>query len=135
MKATEPFKEVIQSYLACRAATDELFAPSMSKPGKTIDDCCTYIMNTVKNSGCNGFADDEIFGMAVHYFDEDIIEVGKPITGHVVVNHTISLSETEQAEAKEAAMKKAVAEQLSHLTAKPKVVKKEVVVGDQISLF
>jgi FixJ family two-component response regulator len=92
-------------------------------------------MNTVKNSGCNGFADDEIFGMAVHYFDEDIIEVGKPITGHVVVNHTISLSETEQAEAKEAAMKKAVAEQLSHLTAKPKVVKKEVVVGDQISLF
>jgi hypothetical protein len=135
MKATEPFKEVIQSYLACRAATDELFAPNMSKPGKTIDDCCTYIMNTVKNSGCNGFADDEIFGMAVHYFDEDIIEVGKPITGHVVVNHTISLSETEQAEAKEAAMKKAVAEQLSHLTAKPKVVKKEVVVGDQISLF
>jgi len=135
MKATDSFKETIQSYLACRAATDELFAPSMSKPGKTIDDCCTYIMNTVKNSGCNGFADDEIFGMAVHYFDEDIIEVGKPITGHVVVNHTISLSETEQAEAKESAMKKAVAEQLSHLTAKPKVVKKEVVVGDQISLF
>jgi hypothetical protein len=23
---------------------------------------------------CNGFADDEIFGMAIHYYDEDTIE-------------------------------------------------------------
>ena len=135
MKATEPFKEVIQAYLVDRAMSDELFAPCMSKPGKTIDDCCTYIMNTVQASGRNGFTDDEIFGMAVHYFDEDVIEIGKPITGKEVVNHAISLSESEKVEAKETAMKQAVDEQLQHLKAKPKVVKKEVVVGDQISMF
>jgi hypothetical protein len=137
MKATEPFKEVIQSYLACRAATDELFAPNLTKPGKSIDDCCTYIMNTVKASGCNGFSDDEIFSMAVHYFDEDVIEIGKPITGQVVVNHTITLTDSEKAQAKEMAMKQAVNEQLQHLKAKPKpaVVKEDVVIGDQISMF
>ncbi|MBP9481471.1 MAG: hypothetical protein KBF15_08460, partial [Parabacteroides sp.] len=39
-----------------------------SKPEKNIDDCVTYILNEVKKSGCNGFADDEIYSMAVHYY-------------------------------------------------------------------
>jgi hypothetical protein len=30
-----------------------------------------------RKSSCNGFADDEIFRMAIHYYDEDTIEVGK----------------------------------------------------------
>jgi len=89
MKATDPFKEAIRQHLEQRAATDELFAVTFAKEGKNIDDCCTYILNKVHKSGCNGFADDEIFGMAVHYYDEDKIEVEKPVNARVVVNHSV----------------------------------------------
>lgn len=88
MKASPHFKTAIQKHLDGLAANDELFAETLEKPNKNIDDCITYIFNQVKASGCNGFADGEIFGMAVHYYDEDDINVGKPINGKVVVNHT-----------------------------------------------
>ena len=88
MKVSESFKNIIQQHLEQRAAADTLFAVTFAKEGKNIDDCVTYILNTVQKSGINGFADDEIFGMAVHYYDEDNIEVGKPATNsRVVVNH------------------------------------------------
>lgn len=70
MKATNHFKNTIQNYLEQRAQTDALFEWTYTtKENKNIDDCCTYILNEVLKSGCNGFADDEIFGMAVHYYD------------------------------------------------------------------
>jgi hypothetical protein len=46
-----------------------LFSVPYSKPEKNIDDFVTYLLNEVKKSGCNGFADDEIYSMAVHYYD------------------------------------------------------------------
>ena len=98
MKATDPFKRTIQAYLEQYSTTDELFAESLKKPSKNIDDCITYILNTVQKSGCNGFEDDEIFNMAIHYYDEDKIEVGKPISGKVVVNHQVEITEAEKAE-------------------------------------
>ena len=67
--------------------TDPLFAPNLMKPNKNIEECITYILNEVQKSGCNGFDDDEIFSMAVHYYDEDDIEVGKAVSCQVAVNH------------------------------------------------
>ncbi len=89
MKATENFKNAINDHLQSLADNDTLFAETLKKPGKNIDDCVTYILNQVKKSGQNGFADDEVFAMAVHYYDEDTIEVGEKINGRVVVNHHI----------------------------------------------
>ena len=89
MKGTEQFKKTIQTYLDERARTDELFAVTYAKENKNIDDCITFILNQVKNSGCNGFADDEIYSLAVHYYDEDTIDVGKPLSCNVVVNHVL----------------------------------------------
>ena len=66
-------------YLEQRAAEDALFAKKYRNPAKNIDDCVTYILNYVQKSGCNGFTDGEIYGQAVHYYDENEIEVGKPI--------------------------------------------------------
>ncbi|WCM42432.1 PcfK-like family protein [Flavobacterium sp. CBA20B-1] len=88
MKGTDHFKTAIQNHLNGLAAKDELFADSLKKDNKNIDDCITYILNQVKASGCNGFADEEIYQMAVHYYDEDDIAIGKPLNGTVVVNHT-----------------------------------------------
>ncbi len=69
MKTTNHFKQTIQSYLEQRVASDTLFEPSYTNPNKNIDDCITYILNTVQKSGCNGFTDIEIFSLAVHYYD------------------------------------------------------------------
>lgn len=106
MKATDYFKQTIQSYLQRRAQEDALFAPRYANPKKNIDDCITFILNYVKQSGCNGFADDEIYSLAMHYYDEDDIDIGKPLTNcKVVVNHTIELTEEEKAEAHAKAMR------------------------------
>ena len=68
MKGTEQFKKTIKAYSDDRAKTDALFATTYAKPNKNIDDCITFILNQVKNSGCNGFADHEIYSLAVHYY-------------------------------------------------------------------
>ena len=90
MKASDNFTKIITTYLHNLAKKDSLFAETLKKPNKNITDCITYIFKTVKNSGCNGFADEEIYGMAVHYYDEDDIKPGSVINAKVVVNHTIS---------------------------------------------
>lgn len=87
---TDPFKEAITSYLHELATQDELFAKTFSKPYKNIEDCATYILNEVKKSGRMGFADDEIFNMAIHYYDEETVEIGKPLTAKVVVNRALA---------------------------------------------
>jgi hypothetical protein len=115
MKSTEIFKNTIKAYLDKRATEDELFAASYAKTNKNLDNCITYILNTVKQSGYNGFSDDEIYSMAVHYYDEDNIEAGKNLDCKVVINHTVGLTDEEKADAREQAMQKAVNEAYSQI--------------------
>ena len=98
-KGTMAFADTIRHYLEKRAENDVLFAVKFANPSKSVEDCVTYIINEVKKSGCNGFTDDEIFGKAVHYFEENEIEVGNPINCKVVVNHTVELTEEEKEQA------------------------------------
>lgn len=119
MKSTENFKKVIESHLNEVAAKDEVFADKMKAEGKSINDCVTYILNTVKKSGCNGFTDAEIFGMAIHYYDEKDIKVGPKVNGSVVVNHKVELTEKEIQEAKEKAKQKVISEETERLRKKP----------------
>ena len=134
-KATDYFKQTIQSYLQRRAQEDELFAPRYANPKKNIDDCITFILNYVKQSGCNGFADDEIYSLAMHYYEKGAFDIGKPLTNcKVVVNHTIVLTEEEKAEARRQAMQKATDEAYRKITqGKNKTKKAET--ATQSSLF
>ena len=122
MSGTEHFTRTISEYLNLRAATDPLFAPNLAKPHKNIEDCITYILKQVQQSACNGFEDDEIYSMALHYYDEDDLEVGSPVACHVVVNHTIVLTEEEKAEARKQAIQQYQAQELRRLQ-EPKRVK------------
>lgn len=115
MKSTESFKKVISDHLASVAAADAQLAEKMDNPKKNIDDCITYILNQVKASGCNGFADAEIFGMAIHYYDEEDVKPGAKISCEVVVNHKPELTEEEKLEAKEKAKKQFEETQLKEL--------------------
>lgn len=118
MKGTENFKGVIQKHLEGLAASDPLFAETLKKKNKSIDSCITYILNTVKASGCNGFDDAEIFNMATHYYDEDNIKVGEKTKSTVVINHSVELTPEEIQNAKQAAIDKVIQEQREKMTAK-----------------
>lgn len=126
MKATEHFRQTIKAYLDERAKNDELFAVSYAKENKNMDDCVTFILNQVKISKCMGLTDEEVYSLAVHFFDEEDIEIGNPIACNVIVNHTVELTEEEKAQARQEALKEYQAEQLRKMqkrTNKPKTPK------------
>lgn len=126
MKATEHFKQTIKAYLDERAKNDELFAVSYAKENKNMDDCVTFILNQVKRSKCMGLTDEEVYSLAIHFFDEDDIEIGNSIAYNVIVNHTVELTEEEKAQARQDALKEYQAEQLRKMqkrTNKPKTPK------------
>jgi len=118
MNSTELFKKTIEAHLSKVAEQEPAFAEKLQHPDKNIDDCITYILNQVQHSGCNGFADEEIFGMALHYYDEAQIEVGKPIKCQVVVNHSVVISKEETSQAKEEARNRIMQEEMERLRKK-----------------
>lgn len=78
-----PFETAIKNYLDKRAEEDAQFATTYAKPNKNIKECCKYIFQQVeknkpKGERCVGVSDDEVFGLAVHYYDEDDIVVDGP---------------------------------------------------------
>lgn len=134
MKTTDSFKRTIEKHLKFKAFTDPLFAVALKKENKNINDCITYILNTVKDSKIEGFEDKEIFNMATHYYDEDDIKPGKNISrGSVVVNHQVKLTEEEIAEAKKKAIDSVISEQREKM--KKKSVKKTEITKDNSTLF
>ncbi|MBR6806131.1 MAG: PcfK-like family protein [Bacteroidaceae bacterium] len=71
-------KTVIKTYLENRAAADPQFAARYANPKKSIEECCKYITGEAYAKAKNGVAvlsDDAVFGLAVHYYDEDSIVV------------------------------------------------------------
>ena len=70
------FKQAIENHLQGRADMKE----KLSKKGKSIDGCCDYIFDVMRKraekerggkSAVGLYADpQEIFGLAVHYYDE-----------------------------------------------------------------
>lgn len=79
------FKQAIEDYLNGRPD----MADKLSKEGKTIDGCCDYIFDVMRKraekqrggkSAVGLYASpDEIFGMAVHYYDESDEDLKKEL--------------------------------------------------------
>lgn len=63
--------------------------------------------------------------MATHYYDEEEIEVGKPINCQVVVNHTVELTEEEKEQARQDAINKLRDEEMAKMR-RPKTTEKKV---------
>ena len=101
-KENQSFKQVIQSYLEQRAKRDSLFATSFAKQSKNIDECCNYIIGEAKKRGDNAvfMSDDEVFGLAVHYYDEDNIKVSKQTNYKVSTGNAKKEAASEQPETK-----------------------------------
>lgn len=138
MKGTDYFKETIKNYLDEKAKNDELFRAKYEVNPRPIDDVVTYILNQVQKSGCHGFCDDEIYGMAVHFYEENITDIGKPMNNcNVYVNHQVELSEEEKEEQRKIALKRFQDEELRKLEQrnKPKAKPQTETKQPQLSLF
>ena len=136
MKGTRAFQDTIAQYLMGRAENDPIFAIKLANPSKTMEQCCQYIISQVKKSGCCGFSDEEIYGWAMHFWDEPEVEVGEPINCQVVVNHVVELSEEEKAQARKEAIAKLRDEELAKMRkAQSKKASAEINTNQEPNLF
>ena len=116
---TDNFKKVIENHLKKKAFADPLFRKDFAKENKNIDDCVTYIINEVQKIGSQGYTDEEVFGMAIHYYSEDDVKVGsKSASGNVVINQHVTLSPEEIEEARKEARESIIKDE------KDKILKK-----------
>ncbi|MBR5573565.1 MAG: PcfK-like protein [Paludibacteraceae bacterium] len=138
-KQTERFEETIRQFLTRQGQKDPAFLKHCcevkQRLGKNTTDCCTYIINQVKNTGRCGFTDDEIFSLAMHYWDEENVEVGNRPQCQIVLNQEIKLSDEEIEECKKEARERLIKEQMNAMRTKntPQVTKKPE--GDTMLLF
>lgn len=130
------FKDTIQKYLQERAVEDPLFAPKFTNPNKSIDECCRYIMGEARKRGTSVvMSDAEVFGMAVHYYDEENIKIEKvSACCSVSSSRKVKLTEEEKKIAREVAIKRLAEEQYQLLKKKPAKKKADTNV-QQMSLF
>ena len=115
MKGTEAFKDAIERYVTGMADSDAAFAEKAVNPAKNIDDCVAYILNEVQKSGINGFTDEEIYSIAVHYYVEDNVSVGTMPQCQVIVNHQVQLTDEEIEELRKKAREKVFSEEASRI--------------------
>lgn len=69
------FEKIIQEFIEKACKTDEVLAGKYEKSGKDIEGCCRFIKSEAKKQakgGCAVIEDAQVFGWAVHYFDEGL---------------------------------------------------------------
>ena len=100
-------KAAIKAHLDALAQKDPLFAAVYAKPGKNMDECFDYILGEVRKEGMAVYkSDQEVYGMAVHYYEEDDLKVSKiPKDERVRTAAPVApLSEEEKAKIKQEAV-------------------------------
>lgn len=140
MAKNDSFNRAIKAYLDKRAEQDPLFAPKYANSKKSIDECCSYILGEARKRGnAVAISDEEVFGMAVHYYDEEDIKVNKLPAGQKAsvsspAPKPVELTEEEKKAAREAAIVRLAEEQYQSLK-KKSVKKKSDDDIQQMSLF
>lgn len=110
-----PFETAVKTYLDNRAANDEQFARVYAKPNKNFEECIAYIYDEVSkantnNAKCVGYENEDIYCLAVHYYDEDDIsvdsEAGNNITAQYISDAAkeVELTDAEKEEARRLAV-------------------------------
>lgn len=104
------FEKAIKTFLDDKAEKDPAFAEKYNSEKKNIADCCKFIIAEVKKS-CKGkeaaCTDEYVYGLAMHYYDEENIKVpANAPSCSVVVPGDIKLSEADRTEAREEALRR-----------------------------
>lgn len=122
-KATDYFAQAIKMMLDKRAEEDELFAQRYGNDSKSITECCDYIIGEVSSMGVTALSDDEVLGLAVHYYDEDSVFVKAADGCHVVSPALPELTADIKAELQKRAEQDYYDEMLAKMRQSNKVVK------------
>jgi hypothetical protein len=93
MTTTSDFSKVIECYLLEKAQNDPEFKKKFNAKDKNISDCITYILNVVRATNCQGFTDEEVYQIAINYYEIKDVEVGQRFDAKAVVNHSIDTPE------------------------------------------
>lgn len=94
------FINEIKHHIEGMMANDEVFRAKVEAKKRDYSGCANYIIAEIKkrykgkDTVCD---DDEVFGLAVHYFDENIQSPGV-VPGRVVVSRRLSAEEKAQVE-------------------------------------
>ena len=104
------FEKAIKAFLDDKAEKDPAFAEKYNSEKKNIADCCKFIIAEVKKS-CKGkeaaCTDEYVYGLAMHYYDEENIKVpANAPSCRVVVPGDMELSEEDKKEAREEALRR-----------------------------
>lgn len=86
------FEKIIKDYIEEACKNDEVLAGKYEKSGKDIEGCCKYIKAEAKKKaqgGCAVIEDAEVFGWAVHYFDEGLKAPANTPKAEVKVGTTV----------------------------------------------
>lgn len=137
-------KTKIKNYLDERAKNDEMFAKAYAKPNKSIDECYKYILGEARKKGTEvGMSHEEVYGLAVHYYDEDNIKIN-PVYGYVQASASddeeepkeVKLTAEEEKQAREEAIHRLAEEQYQKMKKRPQRARKEEnETVQQMSLF
>lgn len=119
------FETAIKNHLDKVAADDPFFNNKYKNPAKSIEECCKYIKSEVQKAfkgkgGVCAVSDEEVFGMAVHYYDEEELVVEAP-KGNVKVVPASEVS-VSQPKAKKQRKPKANKAEQPALEAEPAVI-------------
>lgn len=100
-KVTKYFVQRISAWIEKEKEADALFKQTVeSKPEKTVEGCCNYILKVAKDSGQAGWDDDEVYSLVRHFFDEDNLkDPGEQRPSKIIVSGHVDLSAEEKAEA------------------------------------
>lgn len=113
---TKHFVRRIQQWLDEEMQRDPLFAETVkSKPQKTVQGACNYVLKIARDTGQCGWDDSEVYQLVRHFYDEDDInDPGSQDPSKIIVSGHVNLT----AEEKELAFEQAKLEYKKQLEQK-----------------
>lgn len=104
--------DVVRNYMEERCASDPILAIKYANPAKSLEKALNYVASEVKKSGLTIMDSESVFGLILHYYDENLEDVPN-VNCKIAVGK--ELTDTERAEAKAEAMEQYKEEQLREL--------------------
>ncbi|WP_305156708.1 Cas9 inhibitor AcrIIA9 family protein [uncultured Muribaculum sp.] len=111
-KSSEAVVEVIRNYMEERCASDPILAIKYANPAKSIEKALNYVAHEVQKSGLTIMDSESVFGLILHYYDENLEDVPNVNCNIAVAKE---LTDNEKAEVKEQAKERYREEQLREL--------------------
>ena len=112
LKSSNAVMDIIRNYMEERCANDPILAIKYANPSKSIEKALNYVASEVQKSGLTIMDSDSVFGLVMHYYDENLDDVPNVNCKIAVAKE---LTDEERAEAKAEAMELYKEEQMREL--------------------